>query len=231
MRGARHILLSIRALVINVFKASPTPLEKAGLTLVDRVDQIYEKVDRNTSRMAHRYLDSELVRGENSAVLENILKHNDPGAAVLFGAVAYEHLKPVVSYICDKNDYEGHFFISEMLGAISYGRISSSFGQIEHLHEIAALIIDDLLKIGMIRTSKASNAAIVSQHDARLIARLSIFSLMIWLIIERESTPQGEQALLFDCCDIAMAQSTIIDNAIDNMKDLSDIISFTSRSI
>lgn len=231
LRGIRHITLSLRNWFATFAKASPRPVRKVGQALIDRFDRIADHVDRNTSRIAHRYLDPTISRRADAAVLSRIITMEEGRASVIFAKLNYDNLKPVVAYLCDKLDHEGHFFISETLGAVAYGRGEAEFTESQRETEKAAILVRALLRIGMVRTSTSANAGSSTDDITRQIGRLGSFATILWLVIERESTPESEYALLFDCCDLALAQLEAIENAIDDQHKLAELIKFSRDAV
>lgn len=227
LRGVRHVLQSLRNRFVSLTKASPTPVRKVGQALIDRFDRIADQVDRNTSRIVHRYLDPNISRSADTAVLSRIIALEEGKASIVFAKLNYDNLKPVVAYLCDKFDHEDHFFISETLGAVAYGRGVAEFDNSENEAVKAAALVRALLRIGMVRTSTSTNAGNSTEETTRLIAQLASFTVILWLVIERESTPESEDSLLFDCCDFALAQTEKISLAIDNKSDLAELIAFS----
>ena len=124
-----------------------------------------------------------------------------------------------------------------MLGAVAYGKVAGTFKSQNPEAEKAAALMQSLLQIGMLRTGKSANAANVNQRTTRQIACLSAFAIVLWLIIERELTPESEEELLIDCCDLSLAQSDAIVSALDTtspaeaMTALLELVEFSKRSV
>jgi len=237
LRGVRLIVRSLRNRAENLLDFSPRPVKLLGTVVVDRFDRIADRVNRNSSRIAHRYLDPKVSRKADVAVLSRLVVLDDANASVIFAKISYDNMKYAVPYLCNRFDSESNFFISEMLGAVAYGKVAGSFESQNPEAEKAAVLIQSLLQIGMLRTSKSANAANAQQHTTRQIACLSAFAIVLWLIIERELTPESEEELLMDCCDLSLAQSDAIETALhrdasaDSLAALVELVEFSKRSV
>ncbi len=231
LRGIRHILLSLRNRFARVARRSPAPMRQFGKVLVSHFDRIADRVDRNTSSIVHRYLDPEISRKADVAVLSRITSLDEASASVIFAKISYDNLKSVIAYLCDRLDHEGHFFVSEALGAVAYGRAAGSFQDTACESTKAAMLLQALLRVGMVRTGSSGNAATSSDADTQKIAQMSVFSAILWLIIERESTPESEDELLIDCCDLALAQAESIYQALEDVQAMADLMAFSRESV
>lgn len=236
LRGIRHILISLRNSLSRVGKVSPAPVRQFGQVLVHHFDQLADRVDRNTSSMVHRYLDPAISRRADVAVLSRITTFDEATASVIFAKISYDNLKTAIAYLCDKTDNEGHFFVSEALGAVAYGRAAAGFeaaGQENASDENAraAVLSQALLRVGMVRTGGSANAASAADAATRKIAELGVFASVLWLVIERESTPESEDGLLIDCCDLALAQAETITSALEDTQLLAELVTFSRDSV
>jgi len=237
LRGVRLIVRSLRNRAANLLDFSPRPVKLLGTVVVDRFDRIADRVNRNSSRIAHRYLDPKVSRKADVAVLSRLLVLDDANASVIFAKISYDNMKYAVPYLCNRFDSGSNFFISEMLGAVAYGKVAGSFKSEKPEAEKAAVLMQSLLQIGMLRTSKSANAANAQQRTTRQIACMSAFAIVLWLIIERELTPESEEELLMDCCDLSLAQSEAIETALGtdasagSLAALVELVEFSKRSV
>jgi len=233
----RLIVRLLRNRAGRLLDFSPAPVKSLGTVVVDRFDRIADRVNRNTSRIAHRYLDPKVSRKADVAVLSRLAALDDANASVIFAKLSYDNMKNAVAYLCNRCDSSSSFFISEMLGAVAYGKAAGSFKSEIPEAEKAAALMQSLLQIGMLRTGNSANAANAQQRTTRQIASLSAFATVLWLIIERELTPESEEELLIDCCDLSLAQSEAIETAFDTqtpteaMAALVELVEFSKRSV
>ena len=56
LRGVRLIVRVLRNRAESLLDFSPGPVKSLGTVVVDRFDRIADRVNRNSSRIAHRYL-------------------------------------------------------------------------------------------------------------------------------------------------------------------------------
>ena len=237
LRGVRLMVRLLRNRMESLLDFSPGPVKSLGTVVVDRFDRIADRVNRNSSRIAHRYLDPKVSRKADVAVLSRLAALDDANASVIFAKISYDNMKYAVPYLCNRCDSESSFFISEMLGAVAYGKVAGSFKSQNPDSEKAAVLMQSLLQIGMLRTGKSANAANAQQRTTRQIACLSAFATVLWLIIERELTPESEEELLIDCCDLSLAQSEAIEMTLktdapaDSLAALVELVEFSKRSV
>lgn len=222
LRGVRYGLQSFRDAAVSLQSRLPGPLNTLGAAAIDRLDRVATEVDRNTSLVVHRYLDPLIARDAETAAFSNLIAH--PNAPLLFARIGYDNLKPLIAYICKNYDHEESFFISEMLAAIAWQRAAAAMDETNDDTKKAALLLVSMSATGVVRTTTSANAARSSVDVTHKIARVAGFALIVWLLIERNCTPEDEEALLFTCCDLALALGEMIDAAGDDAALLSDLI-------
>lgn len=214
LRGVRHVLLSVRGAALRSGDRLPRPLRAFGGEAAGRLDRLAARVDRNSSLVAHRYLDPAISRDAETAAFSRLVQHGD--AAVLFAKVAYDNLKLTVPYMCRNAERQESFFISEMLAAMAYRKAARRFAGRDDDIEKAALLLAAMLRTGVVRTAASANAAQSSEQAVRRLARMATFATVLWLVVARDCTPQGEEKLLFACCDLAIVLAPEIDAAGDD---------------
>ncbi len=222
LRGVRHGLRSIRNTAVSLQSKLPGPLGALGASTIGHVDRFVAKVDQNSSLVAHRYLDPEVARNGGTAAFAQLITR--PDAAVLFAKIAYDNLKLVISYICEDLDRNDRYFISETLAAIAYQRAAGGFAARTDEIEKAALVLEAMLRVGVVRTSTSTSAAHSADDTVRQPAVTACFAVMLWLLVERDHGPEDEEPLLLACCDLAMVLREEIAAAGEDAETLADLL-------
>lgn len=223
LRGIRHILRAVRDRVACVLSALPNRVRPLGSAAVKQFDRVADRVDRRSSYLAHRYFDPQIAPDAETAALSKLIKRDD--AAVFFAKVAYDNLKLVTAYICHSLGHEENYFISEMLAALAFRRAESRFATTTSDREKAGLLLASMYQTGILRTSASANAAKSADASVEKLARIAGFSTMLWLNVEKDCAPEGEEALLFACCDLAIAIADDIVSAGDDAEELTELLS------
>lgn len=222
LRGIRHIMRATRDRFACVLSSLPDKIRPLGSAAVDRFDRIADRVDRRSSYIAHRYFDPQIAPDAGTAALAKLIKRND--APVFFAKVAYDNLKLVTAYSCDALEREENYFISEMLAALAYRRVESQILTSNDDKERAGLLLSSMYRTGVIRTSASINAVKSADPAVEKLARISCFSTMLWLNVEKDCAPEGEEALLFACCDMAIAVADEVVQAGDDVEALAKLL-------
>lgn len=223
LRGIRHLMRAIRDRVVCALSTLPDRIRPFGSAAVRRFDNIADRVDRRSSRIAHRYFDPQIAPDAQTAAFAKLVKRND--APVFFAKVAYDNLKLVTAYVCGSLEHAENYYISEMLAALAYRRVESQFADLGSDRERAALLLSSMYRIGIIRTSASTNAAKSADLTVEKLARVACFSSMLWLNVEKDCAPEGEEALLLTCCDLAIAVADEIVEAGDDAEALGTLLS------
>lgn len=226
LRGVRHILRAIRDRVACVLSSLPDKLRPFGSAAVKQFDRIADRVDRRSSYLAHRYFDPQIAPDAKTAAFSKLIKRDD--AAVFFAKVAYDNLKLVTAYICNSLEREENYFISEMLAALAFRRAEARFAGATSDREKAGLLLASMYQTGILRTSASANATKSTDASIEKLARIAGFSTMLWLNVEKDCAPEGEEALLFACCDLAIAIADDVMSAGDDAEKLTDLLSLNS---
>lgn len=222
LRGTRYIVLSSRYFWGDLFKLLPAFIRRPIFKMVNRFDELAEKVDNKTSRAAHYYLDPAIARDSETATFSKIVVRED--APVVFAKLTYDNLKRIVKYLSSAMNIEEKFFISEMLSACAYRKSVNKFADMEQDRAKAGLLNSNLMHQGAIRTHTSTNAANSSDEDIRKLARVSCFANMLWLVVERDYAPESDEDLLYACCDLAFVIAGQIDNAGKDYQKLGELL-------
>ena len=218
LRGIRHVLLGIRNQVSCLKNRLPRSLRRLGDMLIGRIDGLAARVDRNSSLVIHRYLDPEISRDAETAAFSKLIQREE--APMLFAKIAYENLKSTTDYLCRTAEHHDRFFISEMFAALAYRKAAQAFGDTETDLEKASVLLSSLLQTGPVRTASSTNAAVSPDEDVRQLARAASFAIVLWLVVARDCTPEGEEQLLFACADLSLAIIDRIEEAGEDSAEL-----------
>ena len=222
MRGIRHVALVVRAYWVGLFKTLPTAIRQPFLSLVAQFDRLAERVDRETSKAAHHYLDPAVARDSETATFSKIILRDD--APVMFAKTSYDNLKLIVPYLSEVMEIEEKFFISEMLSACAYRKSITRFAELDDDSSKAGWLTVNLMRQGVIRTHNSTNAIKSPDPKISKLARISSFASMLWLVIARDYIPERERDLLYSCCDLALVIEGQIEDAGDDYAQLGELL-------
>ena len=225
LRGIRHVLRATRDRIACALSALPGRFKPMGSAAVRRFDRLAYRVDRRSSDIAHRYFDPQITPDANTAALAKLIGRDD--AAILFAKVAYDSLKTATGYVGEALDQRDNFFISEMLGALAFRRAETGFGDAQNDRERAALLLVSMYRTGIVRTAATVNATRSTKRSVERTARISCFAVILWLSVEKSFAPEDEAALLFACCDLAIAIGDEIVSAGDDADALEALLGRT----
>lgn len=211
LRGIRHVVMVARDVAICFKDRLPDSLRSFGTAVIMRFDRFAAKVDRNSSLAVHRFLDPAISRDAETAAFSRLISRD--AAAILFAKVAYDNLKLTIPYICRNTELHESFFVSEMLAAFAYRKAAKGFPDTSDDIEKAALLLSSMCHSGVIRTAVSANAFRSSDDAIRGLAGMANFATVLWLVVARDCTPEGEEGLLFACCDLAIVLAPQIDEA------------------
>ena len=222
LRATKFIARSIRRICRKIFMTFPEFMRRPIFSMVKRLDQITDEVDRKTSNVMHQYLDPNIARDSNSATLSKIIVHDN--ASVIFAKLTYDNLKLIVKHFSAVMEIEEKFFISEMLSARAYQKSAAQFNSVEQDEIKAGMINSTLLHQGVIRTQRSLNAANSPDKEIKKLAEISCFANMLWLVVVRDYVPEHEEDLFYACCDLSYVIAEQIEEAGDDYQKLGELL-------
>lgn len=229
LRGARYMALTGRMLFLQLVSKLPFGLKTPITKSVHKFDVIAQRVDEETSKVVHHYLDPSIARDSDNATFSKIIARDD--ASVVFAKTSYDNLKQIVNYLSPHIGIEQKFFISEMLSACAFRKAFSQFQSVDGDHTRAAILVEQLLQQGAIRTQTSSNAAKSDIPEIAQLARVSCFANMLWLSLARDYVPDREEDLLYACCDLALVIDQQIEDATGDIEKFGELLKYHAEIV
>lgn len=208
LRMLRFTVKRGRSLLDKPLAPVPSPISAVARAALRDFDQFADRVNDVAAGLSHRFLDSGDPGRLRAATLEDI--ENIGEAEIVFAQAAYRGLTCALRHL---GANEG--LVSEVRIAEAYKTVIQSGVTEGDRFSIAAALMQELVQRKVVRdlipapTRETGGQETEDREAAGLteaeLAKVSIFALILWFLVEREGNQDDVEALLLTCCDVARA--------------------------
>ncbi|WP_422368217.1 hypothetical protein [Pelagibius sp.] len=205
-----------RSLLDKPLAPVPSPISTVARAALRDFDQFADRVNDVAAGLSHRFLDSGDPGRLRAATLEDI--ENIGEAEIVFAQAAYRGLTCALRHL---GANEG--LVSEVRIAEAYKTVIQSGATEGDRFSIAAALMQELVQRKVVRdllSGPDQEAASLTEAE---LAKVSIFALILWFLVEREGDQDDVEALLLTCCDIARALESDLAERCGDVERLRDL--------
>lgn len=221
LRMLRFTVKRGRTLLDKPLAPVPSPISAVARAALRDFDQFADRVNDVAAGLSHRFLDSGDPGRLRAATLEDI--ENIGEAEIVFAQAAYRGLTCALRHL---GANEG--LVSEVRIAEAYKTVIQSDVTDRDRFFIAAALMQELVQRKVVRDLiSAPSQETGDQEAAGLteaeLAKVSIFALILWFLVEREGDQDDVEALLLTCCDVARALEADLAERCGDIERLRDL--------
>ncbi len=198
LRMLRFTMKRGRTLLDRPLAPVPSPISEMARTVLRDFDQVADRVNDIAAGLSHRFLDSGDPGRLRAATLEDI--ENIGEAEIVFAQAAYRGLTCALRYL---GANEG--LVSEVRIAEAYKTAIQSGAADKDRFAIAAALMQELVQRKVVRDLLSGPGPEGDSLAEAELANVSVFALILWFLVERETDQDDVEALLLTCCDVARA--------------------------
>ncbi len=216
LRMLRFTVKRGRSLLDKPLAPVPSPISTVARAALRDFDQFADRVNDVAAGLSHRFLDSGDPGRLRAATLEDI--ENIGEAEIVFAQAAYRGLTCALRHL---GANEG--LVSEVRIAEAYKTVIQSGVTEGDRFSIAAALMQELVQRKVVRdllSGPDQEAASLTEAE---LAKVSIFALILWFLVEREGDQDDVEALLLTCCDIARALESDLAERCGDVERLRDL--------
>lgn len=221
LRMLRFTVKRGRSLLDKPLAPVPSPISAVARAALRDFDQLADRVNDVAAGLSHRFLDSGDPGRLRAATLEDI--ENISEAEIVFAQAAYRGLTCALRHL---GANEG--LVSEVRIAEAYKTVIQSGVTEGDRFSIAAALMQELVRRKVVRdlisvpgqATAGLEAAGLTEAE---LAKVSIFALILWFLVEREGDQDDVEALLLTCCDVARALETDLAERCGDVERLRDL--------
>ncbi|WP_425032960.1 hypothetical protein [Pelagibius sp.] len=216
LRMLRFTVKRGRSLLDKPLAPVPSPISTVARAALRDFDQFADRVNDVAAGLSHRFLDSGDPGRLRAATLEDI--ENIGEAEIVFAQAAYRGLTCALRHL---GANEG--LVSEVRIAEAYKTVIQSGATEGDRFSIAAALMQELVQRKVVRdllSGPDQEAASLTEAE---LAKVSIFALILWFLVEREGDQDDVEALLLTCCDIARALESDLAERCGDVERLRDL--------
>lgn len=217
LRMLRFTMRRGRTLLDKPLSPAPSPISDVARAVLSDFDQIADRVNDVAAGLSHRFLDAGDPGRLRAATLEDI--ENIGEAEIVFAQAAYRGLTCALRYL---GADEG--LVSEVRIAEAYKTAIQSDAGDRDRFAIAAALMQEMVRRKVVRDLLSAPTAEDGDLAETALAKVSIFALILWFLVEREGDQDDVEGLLLTCCDLAQALEAELDERCEDAERLRALI-------
>ncbi|NIA68702.1 hypothetical protein HBA54_08870 [Pelagibius litoralis] len=217
LRMLRFTVKRGRTLLDKPLAPGPSPISGMARAVLNDFDQIADRVNDVAAGLSRRFLDTDESGRLYSATLADI--ENIGEAEIVFAQAAYHGLTRALRHL---GTTEG--LVSEVRMAEAYKAAVQSGAAEKDRFALAAALMQELVKRGVVRdllSGSTEEGDCLTETD---LAKVAIFALILWFLVDRQDDEDDAEGLLLTCCDMARALKSDLAESLDDAERLQDLI-------